>query len=110
MVLVIRPVSPNGAKYILVEYTHINRHESFVADSELDSIAWKFSLRPVFAERTRNLYQLGPAIRTYGVRWRSESTFSKDTRMFSNAESACSSFIAAIEAQDNHGQGHLYAK
>lgn len=28
---------PNGAKYILIEYTHVNRHEPFVKDSELDN-------------------------------------------------------------------------
>jgi hypothetical protein len=51
MVRVKSPASRNGAKYILVEYTHVNRRESFVTDSELDSTAWKFSLRPVFENR-----------------------------------------------------------
>jgi hypothetical protein len=44
-------VSPSGKKYILVEYTHVNRHEPFVTDSELDSAAWKFSLHPVSDDR-----------------------------------------------------------
>ena len=51
MVRVNRPVSPNGAKYVLVEYTHVNRNEPFVTDSELDSTAWKFTLRPVSEDR-----------------------------------------------------------
>ena len=46
-----RPVSPNGVKYILAEYAHVNRYELFVTDSELDSIAWKFSLRAVSENR-----------------------------------------------------------
>lgn len=51
MVRVNRLVSPNGAKYVLVEYTHVNRHEPFVTNSELDSKAWKFTLRPVPEDR-----------------------------------------------------------
>ena len=46
-----RSVSPNGAKYILVEYTHVNRHEPFVTDNELDRATWKFTLRPVSEDR-----------------------------------------------------------
>lgn len=51
MVHVNRPLRPNGAKYVLVEYIHVNRHESFVTNSELDSTVWKFSLRPVSEDR-----------------------------------------------------------
>jgi hypothetical protein len=51
MVRVNRPLSPNGTKYVLVEYTHVNRHEPFVTDRELDTTAWKFSLRPVLEDR-----------------------------------------------------------
>jgi hypothetical protein len=51
MIRVDRSVSPNDAKYILVEYTHVNRHEPFVTDSELDRTTWKFALRPVSEDR-----------------------------------------------------------
>jgi hypothetical protein len=51
MVRVNRPISPKGAKYVLVEYTHVNRHEPFVTDSELDSTTWKFNLHPVSEDR-----------------------------------------------------------
>jgi len=51
MIRVDRSVSPNGAKYILVEYTHVNRHAPFVTDSELDRTTWKFTLRPVSEDR-----------------------------------------------------------
>jgi hypothetical protein len=41
------PVGPKGAKYVLVEYTHVNRQEPFVTDSELDTTSWRFTLRPL---------------------------------------------------------------
>ena len=42
---------PNSRAYILIEYTHVNRQESFVTDGELTSTAWKFSLYPVSENR-----------------------------------------------------------
>jgi hypothetical protein len=51
MVRVNRPVNGDGANYVLVEYTHVNRQEPFVTDRELDSTAWKFTLRPVSEDR-----------------------------------------------------------
>lgn len=47
MVRVDHWIRPNGAKYILLEYTHVNRHEPFVKGRELDSTIWKFKLIPV---------------------------------------------------------------
>ncbi len=46
MVRVEHWLRPNGAKYILVEYTHVNRKEPFVKDSELNSTVWSFQFTP----------------------------------------------------------------
>lgn len=46
MVRVRHKLSVKSGKYILVEYTHVNRHEPFVKDRELDTTVWKFRLSP----------------------------------------------------------------
>lgn len=79
MVRLDRSVSPNGTKYILVEYTHVNRHEPFVTDSELDKTTWKFTLRPVLEDGRGTCVAWASAmyprhsadIRTYQVQRRS---------------------------------------
>lgn len=58
MVRLTRPMGPNGAKYVLVEYTHVDRREPFVTNSELDSTAWTFTLRPV-SEDQRGVCEVG---------------------------------------------------
>lgn len=47
MVRVNRWLHGESAKYILVEYTHVNRHEPYVTDTELNRIVWKFNLDSV---------------------------------------------------------------
>jgi hypothetical protein len=68
MVRVDRSVSPNSTKYILVEYAHVNRHEPFVTDSELDSSRLEVQPTSCIGRQTRNLCQLGRPICSYGVR------------------------------------------
>jgi hypothetical protein len=51
MIRLNRPISAISAKYVLVEYIHVNHHEPFVTDRELDRTAWKFNLRPVPQDR-----------------------------------------------------------
>jgi hypothetical protein len=59
MVRIDRWFSPNDARYILLEYTHVNRLEPFVTDSELARTIWKFALNPVQENHRRTCSRWG---------------------------------------------------
>jgi hypothetical protein len=54
MVQVNRWPHPAKPKYVLIEYTHTDHFEPFIKTKELDDTVWRFEIRRVPLDRSRN--------------------------------------------------------